>query len=100
MLLVSSQNLWYTCLREVKILENQNVTLSVPKDILRKAKHIAIDRQTSLSGLLTKALADLVKKEDAYEKAKARQLAAMKDPFDLGVKGKVTWQRKDLHARH
>lgn len=34
-------------------MEYQNVTLSLPKATLRRAKHIAIERGTSLSGLLT-----------------------------------------------
>jgi predicted transcriptional regulator len=84
---------------EVKRLEKQNVTISVPKDILRKAKHIAINRQTSLSRLLADTLEDIVEREDTYNNAKARQLAAMKQGFNLGAKGKITWKREDLHAR-
>ncbi|SHF72137.1 hypothetical protein SAMN02745218_02952 [Desulfofundulus australicus DSM 11792] len=37
-------------------MEYQNVTLSLPKEVLRRAKHIAIERGTSLSGLLTHLL--------------------------------------------
>jgi predicted transcriptional regulator len=84
---------------EVNRLEKQNVTISVSKDILRKAKHIAIDRQTSLSRLLADALEDIVEREDRYGKAKARQQAMMKNGFNLGVKGKISWKREDLHAR-
>lgn len=80
-------------------MEKQNVTISVSKDILKKAKHIAINRQTSLSRLLADALEDIVEREDTYNRAKARQVAAMKDGFNLGVKGKIDWKREDLHAR-
>lgn len=80
-------------------MEYQNVTLSLPKDILRKAKHIAIDRQTSLSGLLAKTLEEIVHQEEAYQQAKQRQLSAMKKGFDLGLKGKRTWARDELHER-
>ena len=79
-------------------MEKQNVTISVSKDILKKAKHIAINRQTSLSRLLADALEDIVEREDTYNRAKARQVAAMKDGFNLGVKGKIDWKREDLHA--
>ena len=37
----------------------QNVTLSIPKDILRKAKILAVQKNTSLSGLLTQTLTEL-----------------------------------------
>ncbi|HSV31137.1 MAG TPA: DUF6364 family protein [Atribacteraceae bacterium] len=80
-------------------MEKQNVTISVPKDILKKAKHIAVNRQTSLSRLLAETLEDIVEKDDVYNKAKARQLAAMKSGFNLGVRGKIAWKREDLHAR-
>jgi hypothetical protein len=39
---------------------NQNVTPAIPKDILRKAKILAVKRNTSQSGLLTQTLAELV----------------------------------------
>ncbi|HHU75713.1 MAG TPA: CopG family transcriptional regulator [Firmicutes bacterium] len=80
-------------------MEYQNVTLSLPKDVLRKAKHIAIDKETSLSGLLAKTLAEIVEKEDAYQKAKARQLSTLKNGFHIGLGGKANWDREDLHAR-
>jgi predicted transcriptional regulator len=80
-------------------LDYQNVTVSIPKDILKKAKHIAIDRHTSLSGLLSQALEEIVEKEDAYSKAKDRQLVILKNGFDMGLKGKINWGREDLHAR-
>ena len=81
------------------MMEYQNVTISIPKDILRKAKHLAIDRQTSLSGLLAKTLEEIVEKEDTYKKAKDRQLSAMKTGYNLGLEGKVSWGRDELHDR-
>ena len=80
-------------------MEYQNVTISIPKDILRKAMHLAIERQTSLSGLLTKTLEDIVAQEDAYRNAKQRQLNQMKKGFDLGLRGKIGWTREEFHER-
>lgn len=80
-------------------MEKQNVTISVPKDILLKARHIAVSRQTSLSRLLAETLEDIVEKDETYNKAKGRQLAMMKNGFNLGVEGKITWKREELHAR-
>ena len=80
-------------------METQNITLSIPKDVLRKAKMIAIQRGTSLSGLLTNALVDLVEREEAYQIARKCHAAILRDGFDLGTNGKATWSREDLHAR-
>jgi len=77
----------------------QNVTLSIPKSILRKAKILAIQKNTSLSGLLTQTLLELVSRQEAYDQARQRNLVLLKSGFDLGTQGKITWKREDLHER-
>jgi len=77
----------------------QNVTLAIPKDILRKAKILAIQKNTSLSGLLTQTLADLVAHQETYEQARQRNLALLERSFDLGSQGEITWKRDELHER-
>ncbi|QUL98519.1 MAG: CopG family transcriptional regulator [Candidatus Fermentithermobacillus carboniphilus] len=79
-------------------MECQNVTLSLPKELLRRAKHIAVERGMSLSGLLAQLLEDLTRREDRYLKAKELHLAMLGE-FDLGTEGVVTWTRSDLHER-
>jgi len=68
----------------------QNVTLAIPKYILRKAKILAVQRNTSLSGLLTQSLAELVVRGEGYEQAHQRNLALLKGGFDLGTQGDIT----------
>ena len=77
----------------------QNVTLAIPKDILRKAKILAVQKNTSLSGLLSQTLADLVTHQEAYEQARQRNLALLESSFDLGSYGKITGKRDELHER-
>lgn len=79
--------------------DRQNVTLSLSKTLLRKAKILAVERQTSLSGLLADALEGLVRDADEYEKAKERALEYMKNARDLGTKGRIKWTRDSLHER-
>lgn len=80
-------------------MERQNVTLSVPKEILQKIKHLAVDKRTSVSALLVKALEETVRKDEAFQTAKSRQLAMMQQGFDLGIEGKINCNRDDLHER-
>lgn len=80
-------------------MEKQNVTLSLPKDILRKAKILAIEQETSLSGLLTRVLTETVEQHDRYESARTAQLALLEDGFDLGTGGQIAWEREALHER-
>lgn len=77
----------------------QNVTLAIPKNILRKAKILAIQKNTSLSGLLTQTLRELVAHQEDYVQARQRNLALLKSGLDLGTHGQSSWKREDLHER-
>ncbi len=69
-------------------VDKQNVTLSLPKEIFREAKHLAVDRGIPLSGSLVEALEERVKR-----------LSEMRQGLNLGTKGNPNWRREDLHAR-
>jgi len=80
-------------------MERQNVTLSLPKSLLKKAKIIAVKKEKSLSQLLVEALEEKVKEDIGYKKAKERQIKLLKAGFDLGTKGHITISREEIHAR-
>lgn len=80
-------------------MEKQNVTLSLPKELLRKAKILAVERQLSLSALMTDLLRNAVEKDSRYEEAKRRQLAWLESGFDMGIQGEIDWKRQDLHEQ-
>ena len=77
----------------------QNVTLSIPQDILRKAKAEAVRRKISLSGLFTQLLNEAFEREYQYQNARQRQLAWLKQGWNLGSGGRATWTREELHER-
>jgi hypothetical protein len=80
-------------------MEEQDITLSLPKDILCKVKLIAARRQVPLSALLTEVLTEVITKEEAYTSAKQRHLAWLERGANLGIGGSIQWQREDLHER-
>jgi calcineurin-like phosphoesterase len=80
-------------------METQNITLSIPKEVLRKAKLIAVQRQTSLSRLLTQALLEIVSNEEGYERHRRIHLALLERGVDLGTQGNISWKRDELHER-
>jgi hypothetical protein len=80
-------------------METQNITLSLPKDVLLKVKLIAVRRNTSVSNLLTQALEQLVQHEDAYIQARRRHLQWIEQGTDLGTGGQIPVQRDELHER-
>lgn len=80
-------------------MDRQNVTLSLPKSLLKKAKTLAITKDKSLSELLRETLEEKVNKETGYQRARKRQIAFMEKGVDLGTQGKITIAREDLHER-
>ncbi len=80
-------------------MEKQNVTLSLPKSLLREAKIMAIKKETSLSQLLVKALEDLVRSGHEYERSKKKHTKILKKGFDLGTQGHIRIKREELHER-
>jgi predicted transcriptional regulator len=83
----------------MKNATKQNITLSLPKDLLSQTKLIAVKRQTSVSGLMIEALKELVERETAYSSARSRQLDWMGQGFDMGTEGRASWTREELHER-
>ena len=80
-------------------MDRQNVTLSLPKSLLKKAKVAAVKKEKSLSQLLIEALEEKVREDIDYKKAKERQFKLLNTGFDLGTKGRITISREELHAR-
>jgi hypothetical protein len=80
-------------------LERRNITLSLPVEILRKVEIMAVSRDMSISGLLTKVLSDLVSREDAYSRARLTHTLMIREASDLGTGGYAVCTREELHER-
>lgn len=80
-------------------MERQNVTLSLPKSLLKKAKVIAATRHKSPSEFLTETIEEKVRDATGYKRARERQLRLLRKGLNLGTKGLITTKREELHAR-
>ena len=80
-------------------MERRNITLSMPVELLRAARRLAAEDGTSLSELMTRALEQLVKDSRGYEDAMERELEIMKQGMGLGLRGRASWTRDELHDR-
>ncbi len=81
-------------------MEMQNITLSLPKDVLRKVKILAVQQGTSVSGLLRSELERLVTQEELYARAMQRHMQLMEKGIDLGTQGQIHVSRDELHERN
>ena len=80
-------------------MARQNVTLSLPKSLLKRAKVLAATRETSLSELMRKSLEDRVREANGYNRARLRQLKLLQEGLDLGTKGLIKTTREEIYER-
>jgi hypothetical protein len=75
----------------------QNLTVSLSRRMVRKAKILAARRSTSISGLVAEQIEILVGQDEAYERAERQALALLDQGFHLG--GLIRVSRDELHER-
>lgn len=75
----------------------QNITLSLDKDLIQKAKVLAAQQGTSVSGVLTRYLEQLLNEGEAYETARQHALTLLERGFHLG--GGTPCAREQWHER-
>jgi hypothetical protein len=77
-----------------------NITLSLDDDLVKEVRKIAVERDTTLTGLIREYLLRLAA-EDAQSGRRRRERQALRRSFDqFRFKiGRRTWTRADLHDR-
>ena len=77
-----------------------NITLSLDDDLVKEVRKIAVERDTTLTGLVRSYLQEIAE-EHAKSGRKRRELEALRESFEkyqFNI-GKRTWTRADLHER-
>ncbi len=77
--------------------KKQNITISLSPEMIKKAKVLAAQRSTSISGLLAEQIESLVAGEEVYLRSQRAALASLEKGFHLG--GMITASRDELHER-
>lgn len=80
-------------------METQNITIALSRELLRKVKQLATERETSISALLAQTLRELVERDERYRAASERQLLLLQEGLVWGTEGRADWTRDELHAR-
>ncbi|MFZ0320275.1 MAG: hypothetical protein WAL56_14225 [Candidatus Sulfotelmatobacter sp.] len=78
-----------------------NITLSLDDKLVKNVRKIAVEKDTTLTGLIRAHLEQLAA-EHAASGRKCREREALErsfSQFQFRV-GKKTWKREDLYARH
>jgi hypothetical protein len=74
-----------------------NVTLKLDADLLREARVMAAEEGRSISALLTDRLEAMVRDRKAFDKARRRALARLREGMDL--QWTAPKAREELHER-
>ncbi|MBM3296166.1 MAG: CopG family transcriptional regulator [Candidatus Aminicenantes bacterium] len=77
----------------------RNITLSLPRELIRESKALAARVDMSLSGLVRAVLEERIRDESGYNAAGERQAGILERGFDLGTRGRISFSRGELHER-
>ena len=80
-------------------MEKQNLTLSLPKDLIRRAKVQAAKESMSLNRYTMEAVEEKLRKSSGYAKAKKRHMKILSTGMDLGTGGQLEIDRERMHER-
>lgn len=80
-------------------MDRQNVTLSLPKSLLRRAKTVAANNEKSLSEFLRESLKEKTDENGGYQRAKDGHIRLLNMNYNLGTKGEILVGREELHDR-
>ncbi len=75
-----------------------NITMTIDDTVIQKVKKIAIEKNTTLTGLVRDYLTGIAKREDYRTEDVISQLAEIMNSSDIEV-GEITWKRDVLHER-
>lgn len=81
----------------VRKTERRNLTISIGREMVRKARILAVRRSTSISGLLAEEIERLAGAEDVWERSERAPLALLDQGFHLG--GRIRSTRDEWHER-
>jgi len=79
-------------------MSTRNITLSLPEDLVRRAKVLAAQQDTSVSALVADLLRQVTDQGGDYDSVWAAEERLMAEGIGLEI-GSVTWSRADTHER-
>ncbi len=75
-----------------------NITMTLDDQIIKKVKKIAIEKDTTLTGLVRDYLIGIAKREDQRMEEVISQLSEIMNSQEIEVDA-ISWTRDELHER-
>lgn len=80
-------------------MDMQNVTVSLPRELVRRARHVAVERGVSLSRLVGECITRMLAGGEEQDVVRRELLALFDEGLDAGVEDRASWTRDELHER-
>jgi Arc/MetJ-type ribon-helix-helix transcriptional regulator len=80
-------------------MDMQNVTVSLPRELVRRARHVAVERGVSISRLVGECITRMLAGGQEQEVARRELLALFDEGLDAGVGDRASWTRDELNER-
>jgi hypothetical protein len=80
-------------------MELQNITVSLPKVLLKRARSLAMTREESIDELMRELLEERIRRVSEYKKAQDRQMRILEMGLNLNTRGSLCIPREELHER-
>jgi predicted transcriptional regulator len=84
------------CVQEVAM--TKNITLRMDEQLLKDVKHIAVEKDMSVSAWITQVVEKEAKRDLSYDAAATGIMRLMEEAKDYGDGGK-TYTRDEMHER-
>lgn len=79
--------------------DRANLTLSVPKNFIRRLRVYAAEQDQSMSSVVMKAVLQVIDLEGDVKKAEERFFDRIRSAPDRGTRGRIAWTRDEIHER-
>jgi hypothetical protein len=76
----------------------RNITMAIDTDLLKKARKIAVERDTTVTGLIRNYLKNLVEQQDGSRQETAAEFERLIEDSRARI-GEKRWSRDDLYER-
>ena len=76
----------------------RNITMDIDTDLLKKARKIAVERDTTVTGLIRNYLKNLVEQQDGSRQETAAEFERLIEDSRARI-GEKRWSRDDLYER-
>lgn len=80
-------------------MEKRNITISLPKPLIRKIKISSATEDKSITAFIEEAVEERLRKNREYNAGQVKHLKILEKGLNLGTKGNIKAKRENIYDR-